>query len=157
LTVKDDLSATFGGSLTMPNFQAIASGNNNIGFETGRIIFTALANTFAGQYAFNFSDGGGSNTGTSGTTGRFNLTSRFAPTSGTAVYNTLEINATINQTGGANGITRGLYINPTLTAAADFRAIQTTAGKIIFGGLPTSSVGLVSGQIWNNLGVLNIV
>ena len=155
--VQDNLNTTFGGSLTMPNFQAIASGNNNIGFETGRIIFTATANTFAGQYAFNFSDGGGNNTGTSGTTGRFNLTSRFAPTSGTAVYNTLEINATINQTGGANGITRGLYINPTLTAAADFRAIQTTAGKIIFGGLPTSSAGLVSGQIWNDAGTIKIV
>jgi hypothetical protein len=30
----------------------------------------------------------------------------------------------INQTGGANGITRGLYVNPTLTAAADWRSIE---------------------------------
>jgi hypothetical protein len=80
----------------------------------------------------------------------------FAPTSGTAVLNVLNVSPTINQTGGANGITRGLYINPTLTAAADFRAIQTTAGKIIFGGLPTSSAGLVSGQLWNDAGTLKI-
>jgi hypothetical protein len=80
----------------------------------------------------------------------------FAPTSGTAVLNVLNASPTINQTGGANGITRGLYINPTLTAAADFRAIQTTAGKIIFGGLPTSSAGLVSGQLWNDAGTLKI-
>jgi len=80
----------------------------------------------------------------------------FAPTSGTAVLNVMNASPTINQTGGANGITRGLYINPTLTAAADFRAIQTTAGKIIFGGLPTSSAGLVSGQLWNDAGTLKI-
>jgi hypothetical protein len=80
----------------------------------------------------------------------------FAPTSGTAVLNVLNASPTINQTGGANGITRGLYINPTLTAAADFRAIETTAGKIIFGGLPTSSAGLVSGQLWNDAGTLKI-
>jgi hypothetical protein len=48
----------------------------------------------------------------------------FNPTSGTATYTVLRIAAEINQTGTANGITRGLYVNPTLTAAADFRAIE---------------------------------
>jgi hypothetical protein len=48
----------------------------------------------------------------------------FNPTSGTATYTGLFLNATINQTGGANGITRGLYVNPTLTAAADWRSIE---------------------------------
>ncbi len=48
----------------------------------------------------------------------------FAPTSGTAVFNLMELRPTINQTGGANGITRGLLISPTLTAAADWRALQ---------------------------------
>ena len=62
----------------------------------------------------------------------------FAPTSGTAVINALTLNQTINQTGGASGITRGLYVNPTLTAAADFRAIETTAGNVLFGN---ASVG----------------
>jgi nitrogen fixation protein len=50
--------------------------------------------------------------------------SGFAPSSGTATHTHLEINSTINQTGGANGITRGLYVNPTLTAAADWRSIE---------------------------------
>ena len=81
----------------------------------------------------------------------------FAPTSGTGAYIQLVLNPTINQTGGANGITRGLYINPTLTAAADFRAIETTNGKVIFGNLPTSPAGLPTGAIYNNLGVLMIV
>jgi hypothetical protein len=48
----------------------------------------------------------------------------FAPTSGTADLDIFRINFSINQTGGANGITRGLYVNPTLTAAADWRSIE---------------------------------
>lgn len=58
------------------------------------------------------------------------LSTGFSPTSGTHTYSGLVFDATINQTGGANGITRGIYINPTLTAAADFRAIEVTAGSI---------------------------
>lgn len=46
------------------------------------------------------------------------------PSSGTAILNALEIDFTVNQTGGANGITRGVYCNPTLTASADFRCID---------------------------------
>jgi hypothetical protein len=156
MTSRDDLTTLLGGGLIFPNFVTITSQNNQIGFETGRINFNATANTFSGQYAFNFNDGGGFNTTTSGTLGRFSISSRFAPTSGTAVYNTAFITPIINQTGGANGITRGLYINPTLTAAADFRAIETTAGNVVFGNLPTSSAGLPSGAIWNDGGTLKI-
>jgi hypothetical protein len=53
-----------------------------------------------------------------------NITNGFAPTSGTATFALLNVGGTINQTGGANGITRGLYVNPTLTAAADWRSIE---------------------------------
>ena len=62
------------------------------------------------------------------------FTGTYAPTSvsGTPSFNALKLTPTINQTGGANQITRGLYINPTLTAAADFRAIETTAGNVLF-------------------------
>lgn len=60
----------------------------------------------------------------SGTVDVLRLTAPFTPTSGTGVFNNFTINPTINQTGGANGITRGLYINPTITAAADFRSIE---------------------------------
>jgi hypothetical protein len=48
----------------------------------------------------------------------------FAPTSGTKTFNLITIAPLINQTGGANGITRGLRVNPTLTAAADWRSIE---------------------------------
>jgi len=48
----------------------------------------------------------------------------FAPTTGTAQMNMIRAEIIVNQTGGANGITRGLYVNPTLTAAADWRSIE---------------------------------
>ena len=73
-------------------------------------------------------------THTSGNINSVNVDMNFNPTSGTGTVNLLNIIPIINQTGGANGITRGLYINPTLTAAADFRAIETTAGKVVFNG-----------------------
>lgn len=87
------------------------------------------------------------------------ITHTFAPTSGTAVVNALTLQQTINQTGGANGITRGLYINPTLTAAADWRAIEVTNGITILGAATTAKASLripsgtaptspVNGDIW---------
>lgn len=54
------------------------------------------------------------------------------PTSGSRVFNFINSSPTINQTGGASGIVRSLYINPTLTSAFDFRAIEVTAGKSMF-------------------------
>ncbi len=68
--------------------------------------------------------GSSSNTFTSGTRLNVRVTDTFSPTSGTGINNLLYIDPTINQTGGANGITRGLYIQPTLTAAADWRSIE---------------------------------
>ncbi len=68
----------------------------------------------------------GSSTYTSGNDWSLWLSHSFAPQSGTSTHSGLLLNQTINQTGGANGITRGLYINPTLTAAADWRSIETS-------------------------------
>ena len=66
----------------------------------------------------------------------------YNPTSGVGVYNTLLIGSTINQTGGASGITRGLYIAPVLTAAADWRAIEVTAGVSVLAPSTTASATL---------------
>ena len=63
-------------------------------------------------------------THTSGAAILLNATRLFWPTSGTGTLIMSNISPNINQTGGANGITRGLYINPTLTAAADWRSIE---------------------------------
>ena len=58
----------------------------------------------------------------------------FAPTTGTSYFAGFEMNNTINQTGSATGITRGIYINPTLTLATDFRGIEVATGTAIFLG-----------------------
>jgi len=115
--------------------------------------YTGSQSASSGRYFF----GGENLVQTTGA--NYNIYSRgaFFPTSGTATYADIIINSQINQTGGANGITRGLYVNPTLTAAADFRAIETTNGKVIFGNLPTSSAGLPTGAIWNDAGTIKIV
>jgi hypothetical protein len=85
----------------------------------------------------------------------------YAPTSvsGTPAFNALKVTPTINQTGGANQITRGLFINPTLTSAADFRAIEVGSGITILGAATTAKASLripsgtaptspVNGDIW---------
>jgi hypothetical protein len=96
-------------------------------------------------------------TDTGGASFALRIQRNFVPPSSNGTFVGLSIENTINQTGGANGITRGLYINPTLTAASDFRAIETTNGKVIFGNLPTSSAGLPTGAIWNDAGTIKIV
>ena len=65
-------------------------------------------------------------TSTSGSPVLVGIARDFIPTSGTANYTLASITSTINQTGGANGITRGLFIQPTLTSAADWRSIEWT-------------------------------
>lgn len=57
----------------------------------------------------------------------------FAPTSGNGTFAQFQVSTTINQTGGANGITRAVYITPTVTAAADFRSLETTVGNVVLG------------------------
>jgi hypothetical protein len=71
------------------------------------------------------------NTFTSGVFNAFVTTTTINPSSGTGEFNIFNASPVINQTGGANGITRGLYIAPTLTAAADFRAIEATNGSVV--------------------------
>lgn len=57
--------------------------------------------------------------------GLVQVVGQFNPNTAVASpFTSLLVRPTINQTGGANGITRGLYIAPTLTAAADWRSIE---------------------------------
>ncbi len=110
---------------------------------------------------FTFGNNGTAITRTTGTGKWFEVTSfvSFAPTSGTCTMDWMSISPTINQTGGASGITRGLYINPTLTAVADFRAIEVASGITILGAATTAKASLripsgtaptspVNGDIW---------
>ena len=79
---------------------------------------------------------------TSNAQGIANIVGTFSPSgAGSNTFKTLSITPTINQTT-HTGITYGIHILPTLTAAADFRgleitatghyAIKTTAGKVQF-------------------------
>jgi hypothetical protein len=81
-------------------------------------------------------------TGTAGTDIAMSTSSIVAYPSGTATFTSLALTPSISQIGGANGITRVLHINPTLTTPSDFRALEitasagyalwTTAGKVRF-------------------------
>ena len=79
---------------------------------------------------------------TAGTVDYVTNTSTIAPTTGSAVFNGYVYAPTINQTGGANGITRGLLISASLTSAADFRAIETTQGRVLIGSVSSSAVSI---------------
>ncbi len=111
------------------------NGINLIGGAASLNTITANGLTFsyssgqAGAGGNNWIVGGGTApTWTSGTGSILAVTTGFAPTSGTAVFSALLLQNTINQTGGANGITRGLWINPTVTASADTRYLEIGAG-----------------------------
>jgi hypothetical protein len=98
-------------------------------------------------YGTTFINGSGATTQTSGNNNQYQFVQSFSPTSGTGTFALLALQPTINQTGGASGISRGLYIQPTLTAAANFHAIEVALGISLFAAATTSyaSINLPSG------------
>lgn len=82
---------------------------------------------------------------TSSTRNYVNFDFSFAPTSGTAVHNQLAFTGTFNQTGGANGITRAIYLNQTITAVADMRLLEIAAN-----GSNTKGVYQTGASVVNN-------
>lgn len=88
------------------------------------IIFQANENGAASTAGIRFGNTSTNLTQTSGTRDYINIHIPFAPSSGTAVHNQMSFLSILNQTGSATGITRGIFLNQTLTAVADFRAIE---------------------------------
>jgi len=82
--------------------------------------YTGSQSSSSGRFFF----GGENMVQTTGANYNVNSKGNFFSTSGTATFADIFINSQISQSGGANGITRGLYVNPTLTAAADWRSIE---------------------------------
>ena len=117
---------TFNGNAN--TIQIGASGGAIILFNTStnNITISNTANSATSTGAVTFGSAT-SFTQTSGTRNYLEYNGSFAPTSGTAVHNSFVFSGTFNQTGGANGITRGIYLNQTLTAVADFRALEIAA------------------------------
>ncbi len=113
------------GGLSFSNQVAMSNsivGTNILTFRLGSV---PDSNTFNFNTAYGFAQ-------TSGNT-RFlrisNSTTGFNPSSGTATHSLLVLEPKIDQTGSASGITRGIYIHPTLTSAVDFRAIEVDTGR----------------------------
>lgn len=123
LTITDDLTATFGGTIGSggsANF-VIAAGNAAVNItsanpqnSSGSLITTGdITRTDSGtKNIINV------NNGVSSTAASFGTLNGYAFTS------------TINQT---LGTIRGLYIAPTITASTDFRAIETSVGNVLLG------------------------
>ena len=123
---------TFSGTLALSGSMRPAAVNNTITLQP---LFTTSAGS--GLSIINAQAGYAATTGVA----QYGLTvgSTFNPTSGTATYAELQLNPTINQTGGASGISRALYVNPTITAAADFRALEVVLGKVMVVPLASAS------------------
>lgn len=159
--VRDDGGFHIGPTTNSTNgaFISPSDGADNIGTTTlsGLRYRSSLSTSGSGSDHF-FRNYQGSRTNTSGNANLMEFTGAFAPTSGTGIYNLLSGSITVNQTGGANGITRGIHINPTLTAAADFRAIETTNGSwrltdtYAAGSGSLASSALEINQTWNTTG-----
>lgn len=139
LTILKTGEATFASTCQSAGFISNQLSPANTGI-TLKIRGGAGATAFSGLSI----DPSASSTITSGihTTMEITGNSIFAPTSGTGVFNAFLISSEINQSGGANGISRGIYINPTLTAAADFRALEIARGKTILAAATTAGTSL---------------
>ena len=81
----------------------------------------------------------------------WDFTGTYAPTTAGGDFSMLRLGTTINQTGSADQVTRGLYINPTLTAlaSAGFRAIEwpSTSGHFLYQGGSISTDSYHRGNI----------
>jgi len=109
--------------------------NGNINFSTMSGGTTISNNgVFTGSNNTVFTIGGT----TANTQSIFNVTKSFT-SSGVTTFTGYEFGSIINQAG--SGIIRGVYINPTLTLAADFRAIDVTRGRSIFAGRLSTGKG----------------
>ena len=141
-------------SLQIDRFGSVSLNAPNIaGGVLTNLSTLAITKANGGNPSDGFTVGGTSFSTTSGTQygGDFSLGS--APTTGTMVYNTLAARPTINQTGSANGITRGLLVSPTLTNAVDFRGIEVTNGSIAF---PITSGISATYAVKNNDYMINV-
>jgi len=69
---------------------------------------------------------------------RFSVGMTYAG-NGAQTFTSILANPTIQQAAGSTGITRGLFINPTLTFAADWRAIEATGRVLLKGAGATSA------------------
>lgn len=127
--INTGITATVGFTITAGgNTITLGNGTGSLSFLTSTtstvgMNISVISNAATETAGIVFANGQ-SYTQTSGTRNVLRNNCGFAPTSGTAVHNQFIFDGTFNQTGGANGITRGIYLNQTLTAVADFRGLE---------------------------------
>lgn len=114
---------------------------------------------FSTSFTFGVPSTSVSSSAASGLRSTFLAALTWQQSSGTAEFAAFRATPTLNTTGTYAGIVRGFHYKPTITSltGATHYAIHTEAGRVRFENLPTSSAGLSSGDLWNNLGVLMIV
>jgi len=142
-----------------------ATNHRNIRFSAGATNLLGAYGSGIANSIYQFSYANSNNTDAN-TNSLFGIVHTFNPTSGTSGYIMAGLQPTINQTGGANGITRGLYVNPTLTAAADWRSIEwsNNSGWGLYGAgtaanylAGRTSIGILPATLWSSYtGVLQI-
>ena len=115
----DDGRILLGSGSPFPTIGVIDRSSFATSVTGGGIAFTVSENTAGSDINF-----GGTSTITSGDLNNIRMGKSFSPTSGNANYSIMRIAANINQTGGANGIVRGLHITPSLASAPNFRSID---------------------------------
>lgn len=155
--VRNDGSYFLGSNATRPIIMTVNGQSSPV--SSGTALQFAVDNSSSRtSTGFDFLFTSGERAYTSGNVDVFRIIAPFSPTSGSGTFRALALNNTINQTGGASGTTRGIYINPTLTAAADWRSIETSnntgyaiyaAGTApsFFGGSVTLSSGIIQSGV----------
>jgi len=83
-----------------------------------------------------------SNNYLNGAISSLNLEGNFVPVNGSTAFSYMLFSGTINQTGTNTSIVRGIYINPTLTTPANWRAIEISGGISILAPSTTASATL---------------
>jgi hypothetical protein len=121
LTAAAGIAVEFGAGISFTGT------TGSISVSSGILYQTAMNGGYQAGHVFRGLSNASYNN-TSGDAYNAQFTMGFNPTSGTGRYAAILLSHTINQTGGANGITRGIFINPTLTSAPDFRAIDVQTG-----------------------------
>ncbi|MCA9329666.1 hypothetical protein KDA11_03400, partial [Candidatus Saccharibacteria bacterium] len=129
------IAGSVGIGTTSPSVRlsVVASNSGAAMFNSGTI--TAAGNTVEIQ-------GSLSRSSTATTYGSaLSIQNTIAPATGQSNLSFVDINGTVNQ-GTATGITRGVYVRPTLTSALDFRAIDIA--NVSGYGLYQSSANLIN-------------
>lgn len=121
--ILDNGIHVFGSSLSTPwifNFSTVAPTPDLAGRNLSFYSFTTTQSAISGRFAYT----GEQHTQTSGDQIHLYVVDQFAPTSGTATATALQVEPQINQSVGGTGITRGIYVRPTLTSPADYRTFE---------------------------------